>query len=140
MAILPINKATLASSMSTGSGEVHATTPITRAGLRSDLPLDQRPAPPFNPAHTTPQAVQQPFLGSKAERDAVVQAIGSINQQIQVLRRELRFSVDESSEQVVIKVVDSESGDVIRQIPPEEVLALARDMSEGHGRLLDARA
>jgi flagellar protein FlaG len=52
------------------------------------------------------------------------------------MRRELQFNVDETSGRVVIKVVDTETKDVIRQIPPEEVLALCEHLSEDKGLLL----
>jgi len=44
--------------------------------------------------------------------------------------RQLNFSVDESSERPVVKVTDSESGEVIRQIPSEEVLKLSERLRE----------
>ncbi|MGH8548770.1 MAG: flagellar protein FlaG [Methylococcales bacterium] len=67
-------------------------------------------------------------------RDTVLQ----INESIQAVRRELRFSVDEESGRVVVKVVNAENGETIRQIPSEELLQLARHISEGgtEGRLL----
>lgn len=60
-------------------------------------------------------------------RDAVLR----INESIQVVRRELHFSVDEESGRVVIKVVNAEDGETIRQIPSEEMLQLARQFTEG---------
>jgi flagellar protein FlaG len=43
---------------------------------------------------------------------------------VQAVRRELEFSVDEDSGRIVVRVTDAESGELIRQIPPEEVLTL----------------
>lgn len=61
-----------------------------------------------------------------------------INESIQAVRRELHFSVDEESGRVVVKVVNAEDGETIRQIPAEELLRLARNINEGgtEGRLL----
>lgn len=48
----------------------------------------------------------------------------------QVMSRQLQFDVDEDSGRTVVRVLDKDSGDVIRQIPSDEILALARHMKE----------
>lgn len=45
--------------------------------------------------------------------------------------RNVRFQVDDGTGVVVVKIVDSASGEVIRQIPNEELLRLAQRLSEG---------
>jgi len=50
------------------------------------------------------------------------------NQLAQQSARALHFSVDQDSEQIVIKVMDSATGQIIRQIPSEEMLRLAREL------------
>lgn len=57
-------------------------------------------------------------------------AVSEINDFVQTKNRQLSFSIDEESERAVVKVTDSESGDVIRQIPSEEVLALSERIKE----------
>ncbi|MGM0554447.1 MAG: flagellar protein FlaG [Pseudomonadota bacterium] len=54
----------------------------------------------------------------------VTQVVESINSYLQSTKRALEFSVDESSGRTVITVIDGEREEVIRQIPPEAVLAL----------------
>ena len=56
----------------------------------------------------------------------VRQAVSRINDYIQTLRRDLHFSVDEDSGRSIIKVVDSETGETVRQIPAEDLLAISR--------------
>lgn len=63
----------------------------------------------------------------------VKEAVGNLNEFVQKLTRTLQFSVDEESGRTVIKVVDSETNQLIRQIPPEEVLVLARNLAKGEG-------
>ena len=53
------------------------------------------------------------------------EAVNQINDFVQTVQRDLSFSVDEDSGRSVIRVIDSDSGETIRQIPSEEVLALA---------------
>ena len=57
-------------------------------------------------------------------------AVSEINDYVQTLNRSLQFSVDDDSGRTVIKVIDPQSDEVIRQIPPEEILAIARVLQE----------
>lgn len=53
------------------------------------------------------------------------QAVAEMNKFIQSERRDLHFSVDEATGSMVIRVTDSESGELIRQIPNEMFLEMA---------------
>lgn len=61
-------------------------------------------------------------------RKAILSAVKNLNQYVQAIRRELEFSIDENSGRTVIKVLDAETKEVIRQIPPEEVIVLSRNL------------
>ena len=61
------------------------------------------------------------------------QAVTELNQHIQNIERDLFFSVDDSSGRTVVKVVNSETEEVIRQIPSEEVLRISRSIHEQMG-------
>ncbi len=66
------------------------------------------------------------------------QTVVELNRHVQQVRRDLRFEIDESTGRPIIKVLDSESQEVIRQIPPEEALAVAHRMQTGEdGGLLE---
>ena len=52
---------------------------------------------------------------------------------------DINFSLDDSSGRVVVKVTDTKSGDVIRQIPSEEALKLAESLSEARSLLFTAQ-
>ncbi len=70
-------------------------------------------------------------------------AVNRLNEYIQNSRRDLHFSVDKDSGRVVVKVIDSATREVIRQIPSEEVVALARGLGlkdETTGVLLHTQA
>lgn len=68
------------------------------------------------------------------------QAVQDLNNYAQSLRRDLHFSIDEESGETVVKVMDHESGEVIRQIPSEELLAIAHSLKSAQGLLLSAKA
>ena len=62
--------------------------------------------------------------------EEVLEAVQNLNDFVQKTRRELNFSVDEQTGRTVVKVIDHETKDVIRQIPAEEVLDVARRVAE----------
>jgi len=47
-----------------------------------------------------------------------------------MVQRDLDFNIDDSTGQVVVKVIDSESGKLVRQIPSKELLELAERFEE----------
>lgn len=56
------------------------------------------------------------------EREKLDSAVEQLNSYVQTVRRELQFSIHDDSGRTVIKVLDRDSGEVIRQIPSEEAL------------------
>ncbi len=62
---------------------------------------------------------------SEGNTDALQQAVEDVETFVQGQARNLAFSVDDETDRSIVTVRDSSSGDVIRQIPSEEVLQLA---------------
>ena len=60
-----------------------------------------------------------------------------LNEQMEQTNRSIRFSIDESSKDVVVKVVDKTNGEVVTQIPPEAVLKLRERLEEMSGLLVE---
>ena len=54
--------------------------------------------------------------------------------------RKLRFSVNQETDEVVVKVVDSETDKVIKEIPAEELQRLHQKLKEMIGLLFDEKA
>ena len=52
----------------------------------------------------------------------------------------LNFSVDKDTGRTVIRVIDASTNEVLRQLPPEEILDLAASMEAIAGRLLSVKA
>ncbi len=56
-----------------------------------------------------------------------------------IFDRELRFSVNKELGQVVVKVIDSHTDKVIKEIPPEDIIRLHSRMKEVIGLLFDKK-
>lgn len=70
----------------------------------------------------------------------IKQAADSINKVMQKFSHNLRFSVDGDTGKVVVKVVDTKTNDVIRQIPNEEVLAISKALDKLQGLIIRQKA
>lgn len=82
---------------------------------------------------------QQEVVPNQVELDS---AVDRLNEYMKDSRRDLYFSVDEESGRVIVKVIDFETREVIRQIPSEEIMALAHglELEESAGTLLNTQA
>ena len=58
------------------------------------------------------------------------QAVSKLNDFVQTIQRNLQFNIDKDSCVMVVKVIDTKSDKVIRQIPTEETLKMARSLVE----------
>lgn len=67
------------------------------------------------------------------DREAVERALQEVKKAVDPMARNLQFSIDEDTGRTVVRVVDTSTKEVIRQIPSEEVLAIAKALNKGDG-------
>lgn len=63
-----------------------------------------------------------------------------LDEMTQSLNHELNFSIDERSGAVVVKVIDPQTNEIIRQIPTDAVLAVLQNIIDHKGGLLKEQA
>ena len=93
-----------------------------------------QPIEPVKAAHPLPGNGNDlpPEIINRQEREQKISdAVRDLNEHVQSVQRELQFSIDENSGHTVIKVLDKETKEVIRQIPGEEALRFANSLNEG---------
>lgn len=73
--------------------------------------------------------------GSPVSQEDVLEAMHKMRDYMQVIDRDLHFSVDETSGLTVVKVVDPATDKVVRQIPSEEVMRVVHSLESGGGLL-----
>lgn len=64
------------------------------------------------------------------QKEKLDETIVQLNNSLQNIQRNLKFSVDNDAGRIVISVTDKETDELVRQIPSEEVLELARNLQE----------
>lgn len=100
-------------------------------------------------AHTRDAEVQRPEVNERPD-SAKIQQPRELERQAEFLQETLErlkkifrgqaeFRVDRDANLIVIRIKDPETGEIIRQIPPEQALKLAKNIQELIGLLMDER-
>jgi len=77
---------------------------------------------------------------SQPAREAVAKAAADLQEFVKSMGRNLNFSVDETTGYHVVKVVNPDTGELIRQLPSEELLKISRDFQRLNNVLVSQRA
>ncbi|WP_374512587.1 flagellar protein FlaG [Niveibacterium sp.] len=86
-----------------------------------------------NADSATQEASQARAEQKQPDRQAVERALQEVKKAVDPMARNLQFSIDEDTGRTVVRVVDSATKEVIRQIPSEEVLAIAKALDNMDG-------
>ncbi|ODN66041.1 flagellar protein FlaG [Methylophaga muralis] len=86
-----------------------------------------------------PNALAKQLEATDEQLAAIQDRVVELNSYMQNMNRSLQFSVDDQSGETVIKVIDSETDKLIRQIPAEELLVVRSSLEEYRGMLLEMR-
>ncbi|MBN46514.1 MULTISPECIES: flagellar protein FlaG [unclassified Methylophaga] len=86
-----------------------------------------------------PNTLSNQLAATEEQLVAIQERVVELNSYMQNLNRSLQFSVDDQSGDTVIKVIDSETDELIRQIPAEELLVVRSSLEEYRGMLLEMR-
>ncbi len=101
-------------------GDIHAVLPSQKPGERQEVTVTGQI-----------EAPQQKDMSAKADdQQGLQQAVSFLNEQVQTVKRSLEFAVEEDTGMVIVSVRDSDTNELIRQIPAEYVVDMARKMHE----------
>jgi flagellar protein FlaG len=104
------------------AGQQQADSRQTNSALKNDVSSVQNLPQGSNPSADT--------VSGEENQALLENAVQEVESFLQTQNRNLAFSIDDETKRSVVTVKDSESGDVIRQIPSEEVLALAERIQD----------
>jgi flagellar protein FlaG len=76
------------------------------------------------------EQVSETSQSKQAETLTLQNAVSKLNEYVQVVQRSIQFEIDDLTGQEIVKVLDSETDEVIRQMPRQEVLNFARQLAE----------
>lgn len=72
--------------------------------------------------------------------EVLEEAVTHLKEYLQNINRNLEFSIDKDSGRTLVKVIDADTDEVIRQIPSEDIVRMSRNLEDASGLLVDARA
>ena len=71
------------------------------------------------------------------KEDELIQAVEQVNKSMDLINRSLKFQIHEETERLMVKVYDQDTGEVIKEIPPEEFLNMVAKLRESFGIFID---
>lgn len=84
--------------------------------------------------------VQAPQAAPPPTAQQVQEAVKEVARAVQAKANNLQFSIDEGTGKTIVKVVDSSTGDLIRQIPSVELLEIAKNIDRMQSLLMRQKA
>lgn len=76
----------------------------------------------------------------KLDKEQLTPLVNTLNQFMQELTAGIRFQMHDKTKRLIVQVVDSKDGTVLKEFPPHEMLDTIAKISEYVGALLDKRA
>lgn len=82
---------------------------------------------PNQSASTTPK---EDMIKNDMSASEIDEAMSSLNEKLQVLQSYLMFEKDEDTDKMVFFIKNSESDEVLRQVPSQELLSISKNITE----------
>lgn len=96
-----------------------------------------------NPKHKQQERVlnkdQHVLEWNKTSMEELEESLEKLNSTAEAFNVKLKFSIDERTDRIVVKVIERDTEKVIREIPPEQVLNMVAQIQNLIGVFVDAR-
>ncbi len=102
--------------------------------------IDSAPPPPAAPAAVAEHRPPPEAAAVAVDPKALQQLADKLSQTIGMSGQQVQFSVDNDTGKTILRVTDAESGAVLRQIPGDEALSMARILDRMQGVLIRQKA
>ena len=130
------------------NNDISKVVPVAFTPLARDLSNSQRiQTDSKKESQKSSESIQDASKNNKSENkvislDEARKLAEEGNKILESVQRNLQFKIDDSTKQVVMSIVDKKTGEVIKQIPSEEVLAMAQRLQESstEGAIVQDRA
>lgn len=126
--------------------------PVLNSSLPAVMPTDPRPTAPAQAPGAESVRIQAAARtgtvaasgtgrpDAPASLQDVQLAMEEVRKAITPVAQDLLFSIDEDTGKTIVKVVDASTDEVIRQIPSEEIISIAKALDKLQGLLLKQEA
>ena len=119
----------------TGSSAIAVSTPATGS---APVALPQTAVAPVGTQAANAQAASTQAAAQTAQpTNAQIQsAVDKVNQAMLQANTGVEFSIDQSSDRTLVKVVDTKTGETIKQFPSKEMIAISQSIDQFQKGLL----
>ncbi|MDN4035779.1 flagellar protein FlaG [Massilia sp. YIM B02443] len=111
---------------------------IHTTGLPLTPRLDERPAAAAESGAVAGRPVrpESDMATTPPSKEDVSAAVDKLNEAMQVSSQSLKFEIDDDTKQIVVKIIDQSTQEVVRQMPTEEALQMAKSIDKMQGLLI----
>ncbi|MFZ7101340.1 MAG: flagellar protein FlaG [Peptococcaceae bacterium] len=111
------------------------------AAVKNIRPINNNDRPVWeNPEKVPDSDYQTSSWEPKFTAGEMIEAIEEANDKIEIHNKRLEFSIHEKTKEIMVKIIDQETKEVIKEIPPEKILDIVAGLMELAGLLVDERA
>lgn len=79
-------------------------------------------------------------MEKKVNEEEIIHAIEAANKSVEVYDRKLEFSIHEKTKEIMVKVIDTSKGEIVREIPSKKTLDMVANLLQAAGILIDEKA
>ena len=115
---------------------------VETAKIKQEAPVKPTYVPPEHNREVTSVATKENYTKlteEKINEDFLQSSIDRVNHTFEMQRRSVRFKIHERTNEVMVKIIDADTEEVIREIPPEKLLDMFANMLELAGLIVDER-
>lgn len=85
------------------------------------------------------EKTESTFIRKGRYREEIIDALETANDKFIIYDRRFEFSIHDGTRQIMVKVIDASTDELIREIPPEKILDMAAAIWEAAGLFVDER-
>jgi len=121
---------------------IQSATPPVQAAPAAIGSATRSAPPPAAPPPAPTSAPDGTSQGNAATSERLKAAVARANQELAQSNREMTFVFDDKVGRMLVKIVDKQTNTVVRQVPSEDMLAMARALEDAptRGALIKSRA
>lgn len=120
-------------SAQTSDDEVNFVKPVEEQQKGSKVDKDDK-----NPNQHN-ENVENGIENKKVAQSTIDNTISETNSKIKMSNTQLKYSVDDETQRISIKIIDKDTDKVIREVPPEETLEAIKKIWEIAGIIVDEK-
>lgn len=108
-------------------------------GQTAPVPTEASASQPRLPGTERPTG-QSVAVQANAKPEEVRNAVEKVKEFVSPVTSDIQFSIDEDTDATVVKIIDRSTKEVIRQIPSQEMLEIAKALDRLQGLLIRQKA